>query len=146
VTVIVSAMAGGLTLMAGLIVWSHAGSAGKIPTPDQLRMVNYLTTIAMVAAVAAIAASEVLWRVILRRSSRELGARTQTAFLARLACREGAALLGMTAAYIAAGSGVLRVYPAYWVNMVPYALFLGFLATHWPSDDKLAAEAREILS
>ena len=138
-------MAGGLTLMAGLIVWSYVGTVGKVPTPDQLRVVNLLTTIVMVAAVVTIGASEVLWRVILRRASSELGARAQTAFLVRLACREGAALFGMTAAYIAAGSGVLRVYPAYWVNMVPYTLFLGFLATHWPSADKLAAEAREIL-
>ena len=109
-------------------------------------MVNLLTTIVMVAAVAAIAVSEVLWRVILRRASSELGARAQTAFLVRLACREGAALFGMTAAYIAAGSGVLRVYPAYWVNMAPYGLFLGFLVTHWPSAEKLTAEASEILS
>lgn len=139
---IASAMAGGLTLMAGLIVWFYMGSAGKAPQAAQVQAVNTLTIAAMVMAASAIVASEILWRLLLRRASGEPAARVQTAFIVRLACREGAALLGMTAAYIAARGGVLRAYPAYWVNMAPYALFLSFLALHWPSAERLAAEAR----
>ena len=132
-------------MLAGLIAWSHAGAAGIIPTAHQLRLINLLTTIVMVAAVLAIVASEVLWRIVMRRASGELNARVQTAFLVRLACREGAALFGMMVSYLAARDGVLRAYPAYWVNMAPYALFLSFLVLHWPSAEKLAAEAGEVL-
>ncbi|MDD5302387.1 MAG: hypothetical protein PHS14_04685 [Elusimicrobia bacterium] len=144
-TVIASAMGGGLTMMAVLVFWSYLSAAAKVPTPNEVRSVNALTVIMMVAALIAIVASELVWRVYLRRTPGELGARVRTAFIARLACREGAGLLGMTVAYIAALNGVLRVYPAYWVNLAPFFLFLGFLATHWPSAEKLTAEARAVI-
>lgn len=143
--VIAYAMAGGLTFMVGLIAWSHLAAAGRVPTANQLRVVNSLTTIAMVAAVIAIVVSEILWRWILRRTREPLRERVLSAFIARVACREGAALLGMTVAYIAASGGVLHAYPAYWANLAPYALFLVFLATHWPSAEKLAADADAVL-
>jgi len=144
-TVIASAMAAGLTLMAGLVVWSYVNAAAKSPGPNEVRAVNTLTTVMMLLAIIAIVASEILWRALLRRTPGALAVRVRTAFIARLACREGAGLLGMTVAYIAALNGVLRVYPAYWVNLAPYVLFLGFLATHWPSVEKLTDEARGVL-
>lgn len=144
-TVIASAMAAGLTVMAGLVAWSYNNAAARVPAPNDVRSVNALTVIMMVMAMIAIVASEILWRSILRRNTGPLGARVQTAFIARLACREGAGLLGMTVAYIAALNGVLRVYPAYWATLAPYALFLGFLAAHWPSVEKLTDEARDVL-
>ena len=145
-TLIVSAMGGGLTLMAGLVFWSYINTAAKVPTPIEVQSINTLTTMMMAAALCAIVASEFIWRAMLRKTSGALGARVQTAYILRLACREGAGLLGMTVAYIAALNGVLRVYPAYWVNLAPFALFLGFLATHWPSVEKLTAEARVVLA
>ena len=144
-TIIASAMAGGLTLMAALVGWSYLTAARKIPTAGEVRSINALTTIMMVLALIAIVVSEIAWRSLLRKAPGELGARVQSAYIVRLACREGAGLLGMTVAYIAALNGVLRVYPAYWVNLAPYALFLGFLATHWPSAEKLTDEARVLL-
>lgn len=144
-TVISGAMAGGLTLMAGLVAYSYGGSTGRTPTPDQLRTINLLTTVAMAGAAGAIFASELLWRRVLLATKGPLSARVQTAFIPRMACREGAGLLGMTVAYVAALNGALRLYPAYWANLVPYALFLGFLATHWPSAARLTADAREVL-
>lgn len=143
--IIAGAMGGGLTLMAGLVAWSYVNAAGKVPTPDNVRLINLLTTVAMLIAVTCIFASEFVWRRVLKNSSGSLGARVQTAFIVRLALREGGALIGMTVAYLAAVNGVVRVYPAYWVNMVPYGLFLGFLAAHWPSSEKLTAEARDAL-
>lgn len=137
-------MAGGLTLMAGLVVWSYTRSTAA-PTPDQLRLVNTLTTLFMATAAGAIFLSEFLWRRVLKTSTGSLSARVQTAFLVRLACREGAGLLGMTAAYIAALNGALKLYPAYWANLAPYGLFLAFLATHAPTAERLDAEAREAL-
>lgn len=139
------AMGGGLMLMAGLIVWSYLNAAAKVPTPNEVKSINTLTTVVMVVALLSIVASEVVWRVILRKTEGALGARVQTAYIVRLACREGAGLLGMTVAYISALNGVLRVYPAYWVNLAPFALFLLFLATHWPSAEKLTAEANDVL-
>ena len=104
-----------------------------------------LATVAMLVAVSCIVASEIAWRSLLKKSAGPLGGRVQIAFIIRLALREGAGLLGMVVAYLAALNGVLRVYPAYWVNGAPFALFLGFLAAHWPSAETLAVEAREIL-
>ena len=110
--IVALAMGGGLTMMTGLIVWSSLHAAPTGPTPNELKSVNTLTTVMTVIALLSIVASEVVWRLILRKTPRALGARVQTAYIVRLAFREGAALLGMTVAYIAALSGVLRVYPA----------------------------------
>ncbi len=144
--IIAFAMGGGLTLMAGLIAWSYLNTAAKIPTPNEVKSINTLTTVTMVAALLSIVASEVVWRFILRKTPGALSVRVQTAYIARLACREGAGLLGMTVAYISALNGVLRVYPAYWVNLAPFVLFLLFLATQWPSVGKLTADARDAVS
>ena len=142
--IIALAMGGGLTMMAGLILWSYLNAAAKTPTLNEVRSINTLTIAIMVAALLAIVASEVAWRFLLKTSG-AFGVRVQIAYIVRLACREGAGLLGMTVTYVAALNGVLRAYPAYWVNLVPFALFLGFLAAHFPSAEKLTAEARNVL-
>ncbi len=142
--IIASAMGGGLILMAGLVVWSYVNAAAKVPAASEVKAVNTLTTVMMILALISIVASEYFWRIALRRTPGALAARVQAAYIVRLACREGAALLGMTVAYIAALNGVLRAYPAYWVNLAPFALFLVFLSAHFPSAEKLTAEAREI--
>lgn len=143
--VIALAMGAGLALMAGLVLWAHHSAAAAVPSPAQVKSINALTAIMMAVALALIVGSELAWRSLLLKSPRPLSGRVHTAFIVRLACREGAGLLGLTVAYIAAISGVLRVYPAYWVNLAPFALFLVFLATHWPTEEKLAAEARDVL-
>lgn len=141
--IISAAMGGGLTFMAGLVAWSYANSAARVPTPVEVKTINALTVAAMVAALIATIASEIAWRSLLRKSESALSIRVQGAFIVRLACREGAGLLGMTVAYLAALNGVLRAYPAYWVNLAPYVLFLGFLAAHWPSVERLTDAAGE---
>jgi hypothetical protein len=143
--IIAGSMAGGLTLMAGFISWAYLHGAQKVPTPDHARFVNLLTTVAMLVAVCSIVASEILWRRLLKTAPGPLGSRVQAAFIARLALREGASFMGLAVAYLSALNGVLRAYPAYWVNLAPYGLFVGFLAAHWPTAEKLAAEARESL-
>lgn len=143
--VISAAMAMGLTLMVGLVVWTYVNGAARSPSPDQARMINLLTTIAMVLAAGAIVVSQVAWRRLLRTSPGDLGRRVQAAYIVRLALREGAGFLGMTVAYLAALNGVLKTYPAYWVNLAPYGLFLCFLAAHWPTPEKLTADALESL-
>ena len=144
--IISGAMGGGLTLMAGLVAWSYVNAAGKVPTPNDVRLINFLTTFAMLNAVFCIVASEIVWRRIIKSASDVLGARVHTAFIVRLALREGAGLLGMTVAYVAALNGVLKAYPAYWVNLVPCGLFLAFLAAHWPTAEKLTSEARDVMT
>lgn len=143
--VIAFAMGAGLALMAGLVLWAHGNSAAAVPSAAQVKSVNALTAIMMAVSLAFIVVSELAWRSLLLKSPRPLSGRVQTAFIVRLACREGAGLLGLTVAYIAAVSGVLRVYPAYWVNLAPFGLFLVFLATHWPAEGRLADEARDVL-
>lgn len=144
-TVISFAMGGGLAMLAGFIFLSYLGGAAKVPAPRDVKFINTATTVAMVAALLAIIASEIAWRSLLRKSPGPLSGRVHIAFIVRLACREGAGLLGLTIAYLAALNGVLRIYPAYWVNLAPFALFLVFLATHWPSAERLSSEARDIL-
>ncbi|MCM2303370.1 MAG: hypothetical protein NDJ72_01610 [Elusimicrobia bacterium] len=144
--IIAFAMGAGLTMMAGLTLWFHAGSAGAVPEPGSVRAINTMTTTVMVLALGLIVASEFVWRSVLRGSPGPLSGRVQTAFIIRLAMREGAGLLGLVVAFLAARNGVLRAYPAYWVGLAPYALFLGFLAAHWPTEDRLEAEAREVLA
>lgn len=139
--IIAFAMGGGLTMMAGFVFWSYFNAAAKVPTPNEVKSINTLTTVMMVAALLAIIASEFIWRFILRKAAGPFSARVATAYIVRLACREGAALPGMMVAYIAAHNGVLSAYPAYWVNLAPFMLFLIFLATHWPSAERLAADA-----
>ncbi len=134
------AMGGGLILMAGLVFWSYLNATAQVPTPQEIKAINTLTTTAMVITLLAIVISEVCWRAMIRKTSGMFKARVQTAYIVRLAFRESAGLFGMTVAYIAALNGVLRVYPAYWVNMLPVALFLLFLAVHWPSTGSLTAE------
>ena len=140
------AMTSGLTLLAAAVAWFYAGSAGLVPDPKSVQVINSMTTTVMVLALGLIVASEFVWRSVLRQPAGTLGARVQTAFIVRLAMREGAGLLGLVVAFLAARNGVLRAYPAYWVGLVPYGLFLAFLATHWPTEERLAAKAREVLS
>lgn len=139
-----AAMAAGLAIIGGLVLWSYLRSAGTVPSPVDVRSINVLTTVAMVFALAATIASELAWRGGVRKSA-GTSAGVRTAFIVRLCCREAAALLGMTVAFLAAVDGVLRAYPAYWVNLAPFALFLIFLASHWPTDARLEAEVNEIL-
>jgi hypothetical protein len=136
-------MAAGIVLLAGLVAWTNA-TGDKIAAPENVRLINLLTTVAMGAALAMIAVSEFLWRRMIRAAAPEtLPAAVQSAFIIRLACREGAGLLGLTVAYLAALNGTLRAYPAYWVDAAPAALFVGFVALHWPTPEKLEAEARD---
>lgn len=136
-------MAAGMVLLAGLVAWTNA-TGSKMATPDDARLINLLTTVAMGFTLAAIAVSEFLWRRMLRSvPAGSLAGAVQQAFILRLACREGAGLLGLTVAYLAALNGTLRAYPAYWVDAAPAALFVGFVALHWPSEERLDQEARE---
>jgi hypothetical protein len=138
--VILIAMTNGLVLLAGVVAFFHFRSAGVVPTPEQLKTANLLTAMAMGGAVAAIVASEAAWRGMILRGQGPMPARATTAFVVRVALREGSALFGLVAGLVAAQRGVLRVYPAYWADLVPFALFLSFAATHWPSADNLNAE------
>lgn len=141
--IIAVAMAGGMAMMAGLVAWSCVNAAARTPTALEVRGINTLTIAVMALSFASIAASELVWRVVLRQAKGELSRRVLTAYIVRLALREAPGLFGLTAAYVGAVNGVLKLYPSYWVNLVPFGLFLGFLASHFPSAEKLTSEARE---
>lgn len=144
--VVAASMAWGLCMFAGVVVWFHLRSEGKAPAPEQVRGVNLLTTFAMAGAVGTILGSEILWRRLLRAPGGTLDERARSAFIARLALREGGAIFGLAVAVLAALSGTLRAYPAYWANLVPAGLFLVFIAARWPSDERLDAQVREVLA
>lgn len=136
------AMGAGLTAFCAVVGVLYARS-GAVATPEKVRLVNVLTGVSMFYAAVAIVVSEVLWKSILRRPG-DLSGKARTGFIVRLALREGAALLGCVTALLAAMNGVLRAYPAYWVDLAPAALFWSFLVLHWPAPERLLAEIREL--
>ncbi len=117
-----------------------------VPTPQSLRVVNMMTILSMAASLAAIVASEIAWKKMLSGAvEADVNAKTQVAFIARTAVREGAALLGTVTFFLACQDGVLRAYPAYWVDLAPAVLFWSFLYLHWPSVETLRLELTEIV-
>jgi F0F1-type ATP synthase membrane subunit c/vacuolar-type H+-ATPase subunit K len=145
-TVIARGMGAGLLLFAAADVVVYLRAVDRSPTPESLRTINLLTTIAMGYALAGIFVSEMLWRSKLRAAREEdVAATVRTAFIVRTAVREGAALLGVVVALLAAQGGILRVYPAYWADFAPAALFGSYLWAHWPSAANLKAELAEVL-
>lgn len=142
---IAGAMGAGVVLLAGVAFYFFVAGE-KTPQPGEVRVINILTGIVMLQALAAIAAAEFVWRKLLSRVE-EPGAAdgaVLSASIVRLALREGAAMLGLVVCLLAALNGTLRVYPAYWVNLAPSAFFLFFLAARWPSLDGLREQVREL--
>lgn len=142
---IAGAMGASVAALAGVAAWVALSPGAEPPSPGDVRLVNGLTTAVMGWTLAAVIAGEVLWRRALRRVENPAHADSavRAGFILRVALREGPAALGLAAVALAGREGVLRAYPAYWVNAVPAALFLGFLAARWPALDALRAEIVE---
>lgn len=144
--VIAASMAFGVLVMLGLTLYFRAVAADA-PDPAQVRFINAFTMAVMVWCAGAIFFSEFIWRRNLRavENPAHVSGMVQTAYIVRLALREGAALLGMIVCLLAAMKGVLKAYPAYWVNAAPAALFLFFLAVNWPSREGLRRQVLDAL-
>lgn len=142
--IISGVLAYGLLMLAGAALWQYRVCASALPSPLDLKAANTLTAASMAMAFTMTILSEHLWRCLLAGGPPR-PERVSAAFIARLACREAAGLLGCVAALRAASSGVLRAYPAYWVDLAPTGLLLVFLAVHWPSAERLSAEASDAL-
>ena len=140
------AMGNGVAMLGAIAVfYYYRSSAAAAPAPQTLRFVNLMTILSMAASVGTTFVSEVVWRRMLAGiTAADVNARTQTAFIARAALREGAALAGTVTLFLAAQDGVLRAYPAYWVDLAPSILFWSFLYVHWPSFENLKIELSEI--
>ena len=140
------AMGMGIALLTAISIFLYSRSGAAVPTPQSLKVVNMMTIVSMAASVAVIFVSEIAWRKMLAgASAADVNARTQTAFVLRAAMREGAALAGTVTFFLACQDGVLRAYPAYWVDLVPAGLFWSFLYLHWPSLENLKTELAQIL-
>lgn len=139
------AMATGTALFAGFVLYSRLTSV-RAPELQEIRAVNFLTAAAMLASLTVITASEFVWRgMLLKIGDRDPNGPVQTAFIVRSAMREGAATFGGVVALVAALNGTLRVYPAYWVNLAPALLFVGYAYFHWPTLERLRAEVEAVL-
>ena len=144
--VISFAMGNGIALLTAISIFFYWRTSGAAPTPQSLKLINNLTIFSAAAAFAAIVVSELVWKKMLSGASLEdVNAKTQTAFILRSALRESAALVGGVTLLLACQDGVLRAYPAYWVDLAPAALFWSFLYLHWPSLENLKTELGEIL-
>lgn len=145
--VIVGAMGAGLAMLTAAILYIHFfQAAGRVPTPRSVGFINLMTMVAMTVAVAGIGASEFLWRRMLRTLPGTLDEKVSQALVLRSALREGPALLGLVTLFLAAQGGVLRVYPAYWADAAPAALFWSYLFLHWPTVENLKAETAAVLN
>jgi len=135
------AMGLGIALIALVSVVFYARSAEAVPTPRSLQLINLLTIVSAGYALATIVASELLWKKMIAGAvAADVNMKVQKAFIVRSVTREGGALLGAVTFFIACQNGVLRAYPAYWIDLVPAALFWSFLYVHWPSLENLKAE------
>lgn len=135
------AMGAGIALLALVSFTFYARSAELVPAPSAVKMINMLTVISMGYALATIVVSEILWKkMIAGATADDVNMKVQKAFIVRSVTREGGALLGAITFFIACQNGVLRTYPAYWIDLVPAALFWSFLYVHWPSLENLKTE------
>jgi hypothetical protein len=141
--IILGAMAYGVVLYFGIVVFLSLRAAGRTPDAAIVGLVNSLTIVTMACAVAAVVASEFFWRKMIRAAAADFDRKVAGAFILRSALREIPALLGLTALLLSAVNGVLRVFPAYWVNAAPAGLFIFFAVAHWPSPEALAAELND---
>jgi hypothetical protein len=140
------AMANGIAMLIAVSLFFYARSTTVVPTPASLKFINMMTIVSMAASVSVIFASEIAWRKMLAGAvAADVNAKTQTAFIVRACMREGAALIGSVTLFLACQDGVLRAYPAYWVDLVPAGLFWSFLYLHWPSLENLKTELSQIL-
>ena len=145
-SVIAFAMGNGVALLTAVTLFLYFRSSAAVPTPQSLKLINMLTMLSAAGSFAAIVASEIAWKKMLTGAvAADVNAKTQTAFIIRAAMREGAALMGSVTLFLACQDGVLRAYPAYWVDLAPAALFWTFLYLHWPSLENLKAELSQTL-
>lgn len=145
--VLSAAMGAGIALLIAISLFFYSRAPGVFPDPRAVRGINTLTMISMAASIAAIVASEAVWKIILRGAVEvNINARTRTAFIVRSALREGAALMGSVTFFLACQNGVLRAHPAYWVDLVPAGLFWFYLYVHWPRLDNLRTEVAAVRS
>lgn len=139
------AMGLGIAFLVLISIVFYTRSSAVVPTPAAVKMINMLTVISMGYALATIVVSEIVWKKMLAgAAAADVNMKTQKAFIVRAATREGGALLGGISFFIACQNGVLRAYPAYWIDLAPAALFWSFLYFHWPSLENLKAEVGEI--
>lgn len=139
------AMGLGIGFLALISMVFYSRSAEVVPAPSAIKMINMLTVISMGYALATIVVSEILWKKMLAGAvAADVNMKTQKAYIIRSVTREGGALLGAVTFFIACQNGVLRAYPAYWIDLAPAALFWSFLYFHWPSLENLKAEVGEI--
>jgi hypothetical protein len=142
--VIAFAMGNGIALLTAVAVFYYWRSNAAAPTPQSLKLINSLTIFSAAAAFVAIVVSELVWKKMLAGASEaNVNATTQSAFILRAALREGAALAGCVTLFLSAQDGVLRAYPAYWVDLAPAVLFWSFLYLHWPSLANLKTELEQ---
>jgi hypothetical protein len=140
------AMGMGLALLSAVSIFLYARSLSVVPTPQSVKFINMLTILSAAYAFGAIVVSEILWKKMLGGAvAADVNAKTQLAFIIRAATREGAALLGGVTFFLACSDGVLRAYPAYWIDLAPTVLFWSFLYLHWPSLENLKSELEELL-
>ena len=145
--VVAFAMGNGIALLTIISIFFYLRSGTAAPTAQSLKAVNTMTVLSMAASAAAIVVSEIVWKKMLAGAdASNANAKTQAAFVVRAALREGAALAGGVTFLIACQDGVLRAYPAYWVDLLPAGLFWSFLYLHWPSLGNLKAELAEVVS
>ncbi len=140
--VMAGAMAGGIALGSAVVALFVMRGAPVEPGPGDFSMVRLLTIIHAVLAVALHGAAGPAYDLLLRRRPGGEFKALRSAEVARLALGEGPALLGLAVCLIAGIRGVLQAEPAYWANAASPLLFLIFVSSRWPTEERLRETVR----
>lgn len=147
-------------LVFGFVIWNVSTVAtGRMPTEDDLGMMMILSIVHVVFALSVYAVSNFIYNLQFRPSRLERTAQEgvydprsrrviedpavnclmiiRVAAVIRLALLEGAAFFGLAICMIGVQRGVMRVEPAYWLNVLSSVVMLAFVAVAFPTKDRV---------
>ncbi len=134
----------GASFFAGVVVYLSlkAFQRGVVPTPQQLQIVQILSFLLILLAVAAYTGAVILFKKIISKpidspTPQSLFARLRTALIVRIAFLEGAAFFGLVVLLLSGMFGVLSPHPLYWLTGLPYFILLVFIALNFPNKTRL---------
>ncbi len=138
------AMAGGVLLLAAVVVWlaTQPTSGAGGPIMPMATLVNFV--FAGTLFPVALGLPTFLYRQMAATLTDAAAcfAAYRRAWVARLALMEAAALFGVVVLFLGASTGALQAQSLYWLNALPTVLFLVFVFKNPATRDRALAEFR----
>lgn len=151
--IIQGAMISGVMAFALAVAFMYTRSAMLEPGETDLDTVRTLTVVHFIFLVANVGSSlfftqrlfspegmrDALAADDAQSAAKRCVLQQRTALIVRLAVLEGSAFFGLAVCMIGAMNGVLRVTPAYWVNLLSPFLLISYGIATFPSRERLVA-------